>query len=148
MKKEVLFVLVFILAIFANAQETSQELAQIEEIKQDLKEKEQKINDLESRFTEQLQQEQPVPKTLFVFYLLGVNLILLVFVIILLFYFYKKYIKKRYGVGEIHPVPEELVDYVYKSLSKKNPQEIRMELAKKGWSPSIIEHAIDAAKEK
>jgi len=147
MKKEVFIVLLFVLAIFANAQETS-ELAQIEEIKQDLKEKELKINELESRFTEQLQQENQMPKALFVFYLLGVNLILLVFVIILLFYFYRKYIKKRYGLGEIHPVPEELIDYVYKSLSKKNMQEIRMELAKKGWSPSIIEHAIDAAKEK
>lgn len=147
MKKEVILVLLILLSIFANAQED--QVKEIEEVKKELEQASAKIKDLESRFTAQLQQEQPVPKTLFIFYLLAINLILLVFVIVLLFYFYRRYIIKRYGIGEIHPVPKELTDYVYKAIEAgKKLSDIRMDLAKKGWSPSMIEHAIDAAKER
>ncbi len=86
---------------------------------------------------------------LFIFYLLAFNLILIIFIIILLIFLYKRYVKLRHGIGEIHPVPKELTKFVYENMKTgKTLGEIRMELAKKGWEPSMIEHAIDAAKEK
>ena len=146
MKKEVLLILLILSAVFAYAQD---EVKELEEVKKELEEAASRIKDLESRFTSQLKQEQPLPKALFVFYLLAINFVLLVFVIVLLFYFYRKYVIKRYGIGEIHPVPKELIDYVYKAIEAgKKFSDIRMELAKKGWAPSMIEHAIDAAKER
>lgn len=150
MKKELIILFLILFSVFAYAQgNISQESKEIEEIKEDLAQASAKIKSLESRIVTQLKQEQPKEKILFIFYLLGLNLILLIFVIVLLFYFYRKYIIKRYGIGEIHPVPKELIDFVYSSLKEnKKISAIRMELAKKGWEPSMIEHAIDAAKEK
>jgi len=149
MKKEVLLIILILSGIFAYAQENISTEQELKQVKQDLEKAASQIKDLESRFTSQLKQEQPMPKALFVFYLLAINFVLLVFVIVLLFYFYRKYVIKRYGIGEIHPVPKELVDYVYKSMeADKKLSDIRMDLAKKGWAPSMIEHAIDAAKER
>jgi len=146
MKKEVLLILLILTAVLAFAQEN--QTKELQQVKKDLEEAAAKIKVLESRMTSQIKKEQSMPKALFVFYLLAINLVLLVFVIILLFYFYRKYIFKRYGIGEIHPVPKELVYYVYKAISAGNKlSNIRMDLAKKGWEPSMIEHAIDAAKE-
>jgi hypothetical protein len=150
MKKEaLLFFMIILSAIFVNAQNISYEIQEIEKAKKDIEAASIKIKDLESRLVSQLKQEQPKEKLLFIFYLLGLNLILILFVIFLLFYLYRKYIIKRYGIGEIHPVPKELIDFVYSAMkSDKKTADIRMELAKKGWAPSMIEHAIDAAKEK
>lgn len=151
MRKEVFLIVVLILSIFVNAQDnvSEQSVKTLEQIKEDLSKTSEQVKELESRFTSTLKQEHPMPKALFVFYLLAINLILLLFVIVLLFYFYRKYIRKRYGIDEIHPVPKELVDFVYNAVkANKKLSSIRMELAEKGWEPSMIEHAIDAAKEK
>lgn len=148
MKRGLAIILLILLSFSVIAQEITSEEQEIEDIKKELDQTSEKIKDLESRFTSQIKQEQPTPKAIYVFYLLGLNLLLMLFVIILLFYFYRKYIKKRYGIGEIHPVPNELVDFVHTMLvSGKSLGDIRMELAEKGWAPSMIEHAIDAAKE-
>ena len=85
--------------------------------------------------------------------LLSLNVLLLFIVIILIIYLrgrYSAHAKYQEEVKEhIHPAPEELIDYV-KALMKKKKKlnNIRMDLAEKGWSPSIIEHAIHAAREK
>ncbi len=83
--------------------------------------------------------------------LLGVNVFLLVLVIILIFWLREQYYVHRETHAEehIHPAPSELIAFVSHQLEhNKKLHEIRMELAGKGWTPSIIEHAIHAAKEK
>ena len=83
--------------------------------------------------------------------LLGITIFLLVVVIILIFWLREQYYVHRetHAEGHIHPAPAELIAYVGHALQHdKSLKDIRMELAGKGWSPSIIEHAIHAAKEK
>ena len=83
--------------------------------------------------------------------LLGGNVFLLVLVIILIFWLREQYYVHRETHAEehIHPAPPELIAYVGHQLEHdKKLHDIRMELAGKGWTPSIIEHAIHAAKEK
>ncbi len=83
--------------------------------------------------------------------LLGANIFLLVIVIILIFWLREQYYVHRETHKEehIHPAPPELIAYVGHQLEHdKSLRDIRMELAGKGWTPSIIEHAIHAAKEK
>ena len=83
--------------------------------------------------------------------LLGANVFLLVIVIILIFWLREQYYVHRETHAEehIHPAPSELIGYVNHQLEhNRKLHEIRMELAGKGWTPSIIEHAIHAAKEK
>lgn len=82
--------------------------------------------------------------------LLGLNVLLLIIVIILIFWLREQYQthEKKLKGDHIHPAPKQLVEYVKHELEHKTAvAEIRMELAGKGWSPSIIEHAIHAAKE-
>ncbi len=125
-----------------------EETKYLEDIKQKLDENTAKITDLEQQLGIE---EEPAkePNLFFLFYLLGFNLLLIIFVIVLIVFVYRKYIKQRYGIGEIHPVPKELIDFAYNSMLKgKKLADIRMELAEKGWEPSMIEHAVDAAKEK
>ena len=87
----------------------------------------------------------------YVIILLGLNVFLLVLVIILIFWLREQYYVHRetHTTEHIHPAPKELIEFVKHQLShdKKLP-EIRMELAGKGWTPSIIEHALHAAREK
>lgn len=97
--------------------------------------------------------EEQMPSYLIL--LLGINIFLLILVIILIFWIRSHYkpqkeTKKEYIKEEhIHPAPPELIAYVGGQLDKgKKVHDIRMELAGKGWTPSIIEHAIHAAKEK
>jgi len=83
--------------------------------------------------------------------LLGVNVFLLVLVIILIFWLREQYYVHRETHKEhhIHPAPPELISYVKHQFEhKRKIHDIRLELASKGWSPSLIEHAIHAAKEK
>ena len=83
--------------------------------------------------------------------LLGVNVFLLVIVIVLIFWLREQYYVHRETHTEehIHPAPPELIGFVKHQLEHdRKLHEIRMELAGKGWTPSIIEHAIHAAKEK
>lgn len=83
--------------------------------------------------------------------LLGANIFLLVVVIILIFWLREQYYVHRETHKEehIHPAPKELIEYVKHQLShEKKLHDIRMELAGKGWTPGIIEHAIHAAREK
>jgi len=83
--------------------------------------------------------------------LLGVNIFLLLLVIILILWLREQYYVHRETHKEehIHPAPRELISYVKHQLEhKRKLHDIRIELASKGWSPSIIEHAIHAAKEK
>jgi hypothetical protein len=83
--------------------------------------------------------------------LLGANVFLLVIVIILIFWLREQYYVHRETHAEehIHPAPPELIGFVKHQLDhNKRLHDIRMELAGKGWTPSIIEHAIHAAKEK
>ncbi len=83
--------------------------------------------------------------------LLGVNIFLLVIVIVLIFWLREQYYVHRETHKEehIHPAPPELIAYVGHQLEHdKSLRDIRMELAGKGWTPSIIEHAVHAAKEK
>ena len=83
--------------------------------------------------------------------LLGVNVFLLVLVIILIFWLREQYYVHRETHTEehIHPAPPELIGFVKHQLDhNRKLHEIRMELAGKGWTPSIIEHAVHAAKEK
>ena len=83
--------------------------------------------------------------------LLGVNVFLLVLVIILIFWLREQYYVHRevHTEEHIHPAPPELIGFVKHQLEhNKKLHDIRMELASKGWTPSIIEHAVHAAKEK
>ncbi|VVB81988.1 Uncharacterised protein [uncultured archaeon] len=86
--------------------------------------------------------------------LLGANVFLLLLVIVLIFWLreqYRTHKESHKFVKEehIHPAPPELIAYVDGQLEKgKRISDIRMELANKGWTPSIIEHAIHAAREK
>lgn len=87
----------------------------------------------------------------YLFALLGINVFLLVLVIILIFWLREQYYVHRetHATDHIHPAPAELIGYVKHQLDhSKKLNEIRLELAGKGWSTSIIEHAIHAAKEK
>lgn len=87
----------------------------------------------------------------YVIILLGLNVFLLVLVIILIFWLREQYYVHRetHATEHIHPAPKELIDFVRHQLSHdKKLNEIRMELAGKGWTPSIIEHALHAAREK
>jgi len=86
------------------------------------------------------------------FLLIGVNVLLLLLVIVLIFWMVEKYYthKSSHKKGDhMHVAPKELVSFVTHQLDhKKKLHEIRMELAGKGWTPSIIEHAIQAARER
>lgn len=84
--------------------------------------------------------------------LLSVNVLMLFIVIILIIYLRGKYVDYVHAKKEIsehvHIAPEDLVAYVKKQLKKKTRlHDIRIDLAGKGWTPSMIEHAIHAAKE-
>jgi len=83
--------------------------------------------------------------------LLGANIFLLVLIVILIFWLREQYYVHRETHKEehIHPAPQELINYVKHQFEHdKQLKDIRMSLAEKGWTPSIIEHAIHAAKEK
>lgn len=100
--------------------------------------------------------------------LMGVNIFLLILVIILIFWLREQYHQKHKHMKEdeehlkqdkereeidfsdhIHPAPPELIDFVADRLKAKTKlHDIRVELAREGWTPSIIEHAIHAAKER
>lgn len=83
--------------------------------------------------------------------LLGLNIFLLIVVIILIFWLREQYQthEKKLKKDHIHPAPDKLVDYVQSELdSGISTHDVRLELAGKGWSPSMIEHAIHAAKER
>ena len=87
----------------------------------------------------------------YVIILLGLNVFLLIVVIILIIWLREQYYVHRetHKKDHIHPAPKALINYVGHQLEhKKKLHSIRLELAKKGWTPSIIEHAIHAAKEK
>lgn len=111
------------------------------------------MNDLQERIGRQPRTEVPesrIPST--VVTLLSVNILMLFIVILLVLYLrgkYTDYLKaKKEASQHIHPAPENLVDHVKSQLKKKKSlHDIRMELAEKGWNPSVIEHAIHAAKE-
>jgi hypothetical protein len=83
--------------------------------------------------------------------LLFVNIALLIAAIILIFYLrsrYKAHIKhEEFEKENIHPVPDDLILYVKAALMLKKPlHDVRLDLAAKGWTPSMIEHAISAAR--
>jgi len=83
--------------------------------------------------------------------LLGLNVFLLVVVIILIFWLREQYYVHRETHKEhhIHPAPKQLINYVKHQLEhKRKLHDLRIELASKGWTTSIIEHAIHAAREK
>lgn len=83
--------------------------------------------------------------------LLAANIFLLIIIIVLIFWLREQYYVHRETHKEehIHPAPPELIAYVGHQLQhNKKLSDIRMELAGKGWTTSIIEHAIHAAKEK
>lgn len=83
--------------------------------------------------------------------LLGLNVFLLLVVIILIFWLREQYYshKETHKEDHIHPAPLDLINYVKHQLEhKKSQHDIRMELANKGWTPSIIEHALHAARER
>lgn len=83
--------------------------------------------------------------------LLAVNVVLLIIVILLIFWLREQYYVHRESHKEehIHPAPRELVEYVKGELEdKRSLNTIRMKLIDKGWTPSIIEHAIHAARER
>jgi len=87
----------------------------------------------------------------YVIVLLAANIVLLIIVIILIFWLREQYFVHRetHKEDHIHPAPKELVEYVTDELDRrKSVKDIRMQLIDKGWTPSIIEHAIHAAKEK
>jgi Sec-independent protein translocase protein TatA len=87
----------------------------------------------------------------YVIALLAVNVILLILVIMLIFWLREQYFVHRETHKEehIHPAPKELVEYVKGELEdRRSLNSIRMKLIDKGWTPSIIEHAIHAAREK
>lgn len=87
----------------------------------------------------------------YVLALLAVNVVLLIIVIILIFWLREQYFVHRETHKEehIHPAPKELVDFVKGELDdRRSLNTIRMKLVDKGWTPSIIEHAIHAAREK
>ncbi|MBW3018801.1 hypothetical protein KY329_01275 [Candidatus Woesearchaeota archaeon] len=97
--------------------------------------------------------EQPaqISGTNYLWVLLSVNIALLVAAIIMVIYLRKRY-KAHIDTLEIekeniHPVPDDLVLYVKAALMmKKSLHDVRLDLAAKGWSPSMIEHAISAAR--
>jgi len=70
--------------------------------------------------------------------LLMINIGLLAFIIIILFWLH---MRKT-------PEKDELKDYIVKNMDKKSLHDIRIELASKGWKPSIIESTIKKIKEK
>jgi hypothetical protein len=87
----------------------------------------------------------------YVIALLGANIFLLVVIVILIFWLREQYYVHRETHKEehIHPAPVELINYVKHQLEHdKSLKDVRMQLAEKGWTPSIIEHAIHAAREK
>ncbi len=96
----------------------------------------------------------------YVIALLSLNLFLLVVLIGLVFWLREQYFshKDMHPVEKkeekpdysdhIHPAPEELIRYVKAHIPRKSVRDIRMELLDKGWSPSLIEHAIHAARER
>ncbi len=87
----------------------------------------------------------------YIIFLLGLNIFLLIVIVILIFWLREQYYVHRETHKEehIHPAPPELINYVKHQLEhNRKLSDIRMELADKGWTPSIIEHAIHAAKEK
>lgn len=90
------------------------------------------------------QAEKKVPAT--VYTLLSVNVLILVIVIILIFYLRSEYIKKIKKHESEAPSPDQLIAYVKRNLKKKNLEKVRLDLAEKGWTPSLIEEAIEAAK--
>lgn len=99
------------------------------------------------------QQQVPAPQyPRMLVVLLSVNVVLLLVAIVLIIYLrgrYSAHTKFKKEVAEhIHPAPKTLVDYVSDQLKKKSMHDVRLDLADKGWSPSIIEHAIHAAKER
>lgn len=99
----------------------------------------------------QLQSPVEIQLPPYVMVLLGVNILLLAIVIILIFWLREQYYvhKVVHKEEHIHPAPPELIAFVSERLDRgKKLGDIRMELANKGWTPSIIEHAIHAAKEK
>ncbi len=87
----------------------------------------------------------------YVLVLLAVNVVLLIIVILLIFWLREQYYVHRETHKEehIHPAPKELVEYVKGEIEdRRSLNTIRMKLIDKGWTPSIIEHAIHAAREK
>jgi len=83
--------------------------------------------------------------------LLGVNIFLLLLVIVLIFWLREQYQKQSKGHkkdNHYHPVPDELTNYVHEEMKKRSIHDIRVELASEGWTPSIIEHAVQSAKER
>lgn len=87
--------------------------------------------------------------------LIGINIFLLLIIAVLVVFLLEQHRKQKPKKDDakkndehIHPAPKELIEYVSKQLSKKSVHDIRMELLQKGWMPSIIEHAIHAAKER
>lgn len=119
----------------------------------------QQISDVRTRLdnaqSSEIQYAAPPQTTIglppYVIILLAVNVILLIIVIILIFWLREQYYVHRETHKEehIHPAPKELVDYVKDELLRKRSlKDIRMQLASRGWTPSIIEHAIHAAREK
>lgn len=92
------------------------------------------------------QQDEGIPTYLTV--LLALAVFLLIFVIILVFWLWERH-KEHEVEDHIHPAPDDLIKYVGAQLKEqKSLHDIRLELADMGWPPSIIEHAIHAAKEK
>ena len=97
--------------------------------------------------------QSPVEITLppYMLVLLGLNVFLLFLVIILIFWLREQYYvhKETHEEDHIHPAPPELVSYVQHQVEhKRSLHDVRLELAGKGWTTSIIEHAIHAAREK
>jgi len=87
----------------------------------------------------------------YVIFLIGLNIFLLIIVIILIFWLREQYYvhKETHTEEHIHPAPAELINYVKHQFEHdKKIHDIRMELIAKGWTPSVIEHAIHAAREK
>lgn len=87
----------------------------------------------------------------YIVFLLGFNILLLIVIVILIFWLREQYYVHRETHKEehIHPAPDELINFVKHQFEhQKSLKDIRMQLAEKGWTPSIIEHAIHAAREK
>lgn len=87
----------------------------------------------------------------YIIFLLGFNILLLIVIVILIFWLREQYYVHRETHKEehIHPAPEELINFVKHQFEhNRSLKDIRMQLAEKGWTPSIIEHAIHAAREK
>ena len=113
------------------------------------------IDRLEKSVASQSRPSLEVPSVIrfppYMIVLLGANIFLLVLIVILIFWLREQYYVHRETHKEehIHPAPQELINYVNHQLEHDKPlKDIRMSLAEKGWTPSIIEHAIHAAREK